>query len=232
MEDNTLKINFVDSRKWHEKMFNFGLENIKVTLYTPAKQFGELTVKNSTGDLIIPKGYAFNNANIKLSTGDVSFKCEMQNELNIDLSTGDVELEGTLAKNLSVKTSTGNVYLEDVVVQEKTYIKTSTGRKSLKNLGTSELELKGDTGKVTLTNVLAVKDMDIKSSTGDVKFDACDATNIKVKTSTGDVMGTLLTAKTFYAHSDTGKVNVPKTTGPGIVEIDSDTGDINISIVG
>lgn len=46
----------------------------------------------------------------------------------------------------------------------------------------------------------------------------------------GNVKGTLLTNKVFITHTDTGRVNVPKTVTGGKCEINTDTGNIKIDI--
>ncbi len=72
--------------------------------------------------------------------------------------------------------------------------------------------------------------MSIKRSTGDIRFDGSDATEIFVETDTGDVTGTLISEKVFIARTDTGRINVPKTTNGGKCEINTDTGDIKLEI--
>ncbi len=52
-----------------------------------------------------------------------------------------------------------------------------------------------------------------------------------IKTSTGDVEGSLLADKVFIVNTDTGEVDVPKTTSGGKCEIKTDTGDVEINIV-
>ena len=56
-----------------------------------------------------------------------------------------------------------------------------------------------------------------------------DANTIYIVTDTGNVKGNLLTDKQFFVSSDTGKINVPKTSGP-LCDIKTDTGDIIIEI--
>ena len=51
-----------------------------------------------------------------------------------------------------------------------------------------------------------------------------------MKTDTGDVTGSLLSDKIFFAESDVGSVDVPKTTTGGVCEIRTDTGKIAITI--
>ena len=65
-----------------------------------------------------------------------------------------------------------------------------------------------------------------------MRFDGCDAAEITVKTGTGDVTGTLLSDKVFLTETGTGRIDVPKSTVGGRCEINTDTGDIKIDIVG
>ena len=51
-----------------------------------------------------------------------------------------------------------------------------------------------------------------------------------MRTHTGDVSGNLLSDKVFITETDTGRIDVPKTTTGGKCEIKTDTGDIRISI--
>ena len=81
-----------------------------------------------------------------------------------------------------------------------------------------------------MEKVIASGNYNIKRSTGKMNFTDCDANELYIKTSTGDIKGNLLTNKIFITESDTGKINVPKSTKGGICEISTDTGDIMIEI--
>ena len=61
-------------------------------------------------------------------------------------------------------------------------------------------------------------------------LDGCDAAEIFIETDTGDITGTLLTEKVFDAHSDTGRVAVPKTGSGGSCKLNTDTGDIKVTV--
>ena len=82
-----------------------------------------------------------------------------------------------------------------------------------------------------MKNVIASEIFDIDTETGKVTFDRCDAREISVETDTGRVTGTLLSDKIFFAKTDTGDIEVPKSMSGGKCEIETDTGDIKISIV-
>ena len=52
-----------------------------------------------------------------------------------------------------------------------------------------------------------------------------------LETDTGDVTGTLLSNKIFMYDTDTGDVSLPSVMSGGKCQIETDTGDIEISIV-
>ena len=62
------------------------------------------------------------------------------------------------------------------------------------------------------------------------KFELCDAGELFIETDTGNVKGSLLSEKIFIVSSDTGRIDVPKSTSGGRCEIETDTGDIKITL--
>ena len=229
VNDKTLSIELVDTRKWYEHIgINFSVP--KITVYLPAGEYGALSVKASTGDIEIPSDFRFEDIDISQSTGDVTCYSSASGDIKIKTSTGDIRIENISAESLDLSVSTGDVTLLGVSCDGDVKIKLSTGKANVENTNCKNFSSNADTGKLFLKNVLAAQEMVIERSTGDVQFDACDAQNIYVNTSTGDVMGTLLSDKIFFARTDTGDVDVPKTSTGGECEISTDTGDIKISI--
>ena len=92
-----------------------------------------------------------------------------------------------------------------------------------------------DEKELTSPNDLAAQliagKIDIDTDTGDVKFNECDANEIVVETDTGFVKGSLLSGKNFFVETDTGKTVYPKDSTGGRCQIETDTGNIEISIV-
>lgn len=231
VDDGELKIKYNNTRKWYERIFNFSFHKIKVTVYLPAGEYGDLAIDSDTGNIIIPEDYTFATLSTKVDTGNVKYDCKVKEDAIVTSSTGDITFTNLTAKNLTAKASTGKIKLNSVNVNEMVTIKTSTGNISLTDTTSKNMDIQASTGSVTLTRTIIQEHLKIKTSTGDVKFDRSDADTIEVKTSTGDVRGTLLTDKVFYAETDTGHINVPKSTTGGLCEIKTSTGDINVQIV-
>lgn len=192
VEDGTLVIEPVDTRKWYDHIgFHFG--TMKVVISMPAGQYGAISVKSVTGN---------------------------------------IRVEQVMAEELELTVSTGKVTVTDVTSAGDVKVNVSTGKTEMQGVRCKKLVSIGSTGNMTMTDVVAEEAFSIERNTGNVRFDGCDAAEIYVKTNTGDVTGTLLTEKIFYARTDTGKVDVPKTAGGGKCEIETDTGDIRLGIVG
>lgn len=209
-KNGTLDIATDDTRKWYEHItfFSFGMP--KITVYLSQSEYGQLNVKNDTGDVEIPKDFRFASVEIAVSTGDIMCYASATEKIKVKTSTGDILAKSITAGDIELSVSTGKTTLADV---------------QCKNLRST-----GSTGNLLLQNVIATERFSIERSTGDVKLDGCDAAEIEIETDTGHVTGSLLTPKIFVAETDTGRVSVPKSTTGGRCQIETDTGNIQISV--
>lgn len=229
VKQDTLFINITNEKAWYDYIgISFGSPKIRV--YLPKAEYSTLSVKGSTGYVDVPKGLKFDSADVKLSTGGVRFFASASDLVKLKASTGNITVEGISAGSLDFSVSTGNVTISDVRCMGDVKIKVSTGKTKLNDVECKKLTSSGSTGDISLYSVIAKEAFSIKRSTGDVKFDGSDAKEIFVETDTGDVTGSLLTEKVFITHTDTGKVDAPKTTVGGKCEINTDTGDIRLEI--
>ena len=208
VEEGTLTIKLFYGRAGYFGL-NFG--SPKITVYLPKAEYTSLLISEDTGDIEIPKGFSFNNVEIKTSTGDVCVENVSAGALDLSVSTGKVTVSGvTCEGDVIVGVSTGKAYLTDTQCDS-----VISG---------------GSTGDIFLNRVIAAEKISIHRSTGDVKFESCDAVEIFVKTDTGDVTGSLLSNKVFITETDTGSVSVPNSDTGGRCEITTDTGDIKIKV--
>ncbi len=229
VRDGTLFITATDDRKWYEYIgINFDTPNI--TVYIPQGEYGALSISSNTGDVEIPEAFNFKSIDISESTGNVTnYACALDT-VKIKTSTGDISIENISAGALDLSTSTGRTTLSDIICREDISLNVSTGDTNMSDTECKSITSNGNTGRISLNNVIATENFSIKRSTGDVKFNNCDAAEIFVETDTGDVTGSLLTDKIFITQTDTGDVEVPKTTLGGKCEISTDTGDIKITV--
>lgn len=229
VKDGSLVIEIVDTSKWYEYIgINFGTP--KITVSIPQGEYGALSISSSTGDIEIPKDFKFESIDIIESTGDVTNYASASEKIKIKTSTGDISIADIEVKNLDLTVSTGKITAENINCGENIAVKVKTGKIRFENVTCNSLSSSGTTGDITLKNVIANGLFSVKRDTGDIKLYDCDAGEIFVKTSTGNVKGNLMSSKVFVVHSDTGRINVPKTIEGGKCEITTDTGDIDIKV--
>ena len=192
-------------------------------------EYGNFTLAGDTGDVAIPKDIKFESIAITQNTGDVTSYASAP-EIAITTSTGHIRVEDIETTNLMLSVTTGDIAAVNVICHEGIQMDVSTGKTDLSNVRCKNFVSSGDTGDIDMTEVIAVEKMTIERNTGDVRFHNSDASALFVTTDTGDVRGSLLTDKVFLTETDTGDIDVPKTTTGGRCQITTNTGDIKISI--
>ncbi len=229
VQDGTLSVIEVDEREWHEYI-SITTDTPKITVYLPEGAYGMLSITESTGDIQIPKDFTFVSVDISASTGDITVSASASELIKITTSTGDIGIDHISAGAVDLTVSTGRVTASDVICDGDMKIGVSTGKANLTDITCKSMFSNGSTGDISFKNVIATEQFSIERSTGDVNFDVCDAAEVFVKTDTGVVSGSLLSEKVFIAQTDTGSIDVPKTTTGGKCEIITNTGDIKITL--
>lgn len=229
VSENTLVVKVIDNKYWYDYIgINFG--SPKITVYLPKTEYISLFIKESTGNIEIPKNFKFESVNISLSTGDVDIFASALGVIKIKTSTGNIGVENGTAKKFELSASTGEITVANITCEGDININISTGNTNLTDTQCKNLISNGSTGNISLRNVIATEKFLIKRSTGDVRFDGSNSAEVFVETDTGDVIGNLLTDKVFITHTNTGRVDVPRTVSGGKCEISTDTGDIKIGV--
>ena len=145
--DGTLTIKLEDTRAFHHHIaINFGKPWIKV--YIPRGEYGDLSIRTTTGDVDIQYGFNFDNIDVSLTTGDIVCNAYAKKDIRLKVTTGDICMENTRAWNAVLRLTTGDVYMNNVVLS-------------------GDLNMRGKTGDVRMDDCDA-KDIFIQLTTGDV----------------------------------------------------------------
>lgn len=230
VSEGTLNIKRVDNRRWYEKIgISFSFKDRKLTLYLPEAEYKKLSISGDTSDITVPEGFTFEDVDIKASTGDIKMEAKVTGKLSAKCSTGKINISGIDCESAELSTSTGDITVKSSDVKSLSF-ETDTGKTELTDLIGGKAEGESSTGDIILKNTVLSELCELESDTGDIKLDGFDAGSIKIETDTGDVRGSIKTDKVFIVNTDTGRINVPKTTSGGVCEITTDTGDIKIEI--
>ncbi|MBO4734043.1 MAG: DUF4097 family beta strand repeat protein [Clostridia bacterium] len=232
VKDGMLTVGGVTGRKWYDYIGVLRLfsKDSGIKIYLPGDKYAILTVNGGTGDINIPKGFAFKDINIKASTGDVECAATVLESCKIGLSTGDIMIDGGALCGIDLTATTGDITVKNIDTTGDIKANVSTGDISLSNVRCMNLTSTGSTGDMVFKDVTAQLSFYLERSTGSVEFDGCDAGEIMVKTTTGDVCGTLLSEKIFFTETSTGDIKVPKSLTGGKCEVKTSTGDIILDV--
>ncbi len=147
--DNTLKINRVDRRSWHEYVtFGFYEEEINLLICLPKAKYTTLNLMTSGGNVDIPKAFEFENATINTVSGNVDVNELKAERLNIVTVSGNIDLDNGIATKLKIGATSGNIELENTVATETIKIDTTSGDVSFECIDAADYEMHTASGNI------------------------------------------------------------------------------------
>lgn len=228
VKDGTLTVEVNNTKTWCDYI-GIQFDTPKITLSIPSRTYGVLSVYTDTGDVEIPKEFTFDSVEINGRTGDVTIAAKIQETIDVAVETGNIRMQTVTANSANLSVSTGMVTVTDLSCTGDITVRASTGNTYLTCIRCHSFTSNGSTGDLYLKDLIA-ETITLRRNTGDVRLDGCDAAEINVITDTGDVTGYLLSEKIFITETNTGRVEVPKSTNGDLCHITTDTGDIEIRV--
>lgn len=209
VKENKLVIERIDNRKWYEHIGIYNGE-IHLTVYLPNYSYNSLVLSTLSGDINITKDFAFENAEIITTSGDVSFTARVNEKLKLSSNSGEIVLGPIITKNVEIDTTSGDITIENVKCDNVNLCSTS--------------------GEISLNQVKVNGDMQIKTTSGDIELEYSDAKELYLQSTSGDIDGILLTPKIFSVKTTSGDVSVPNSNDGGKCQIKTTSGDIDVQI--
>lgn len=251
LENGTLKVKY---RKYKQRSFSFrnlfssSDSVITITLADPALTRGEIGASSGDIDLnglVFTQSLGITSAsgNVKARDIAVQHKCELHTAsgditasnltcgelLEVHTVSGDADLFNIRAGKLSVGSASGDPTLIDVECDELE-VNTASGDLEVRNANSSTIILGTASGDQTLLRAKCSGNIEMGSASGDLEIrDTCCDGSISLSSTSGDIRGDLQPAAnySFRAASRTGDVRVPQSSGPCLVEIHTNSGDIH-----
>ena len=185
--NGTLEIKLEDTRAFHHHIaINFRKPQIKV--YIPRGEYGNLSIKATTGDVVIQSGFSFENIDVSLTTGDIRCNAYAKKGIRLKTTTGDIRMEDVRAWNAELRLTTGNAYMLNVVLSGNVLVYGTTGNVRLDDCDARDIYIKLSTGDV-FCRFLSYKAVDAHTTTGKMDYlpgvtgDPCT-----IRTTTGNII--------------------------------------------
>ena len=245
--DNTLLIRAEDHRSWWDHIQFFGTsQNPTVTVYLPAKSLKSLSVDVASGDVSIPRDFAFSgNVELSAGSGDLTLLASVEGDTSLETTTGDITVEGK-HKTVTAAATTGDITLRHVDAKELT-VSVTTGSIHVQKAVAVAVTAAAGTGDVILEDVITDDAIRVTTTTGDQQLlrVLCGSMTLRtgsgcvtltesvalghaaVKTTTGDVTFVRSDAVTLSVDVTTGDVTGSLLTSK-IFSVASTSGSVNV----
>ena len=211
VKDNTLAISQTDNRKWYEYLSFWRGDDISISIYLPKDEYQSLCIKTASGDVEIPGGFSFFEAELSSSSGDIAFQGNAKS-LYVCSTSGDLSIKNAEADAMSTKSTSGGILLS--------------------NIGAQSLEAESTSGDIILKSAAIDGSLSAKSTSGDINLDSVDAKSLEMSSSSGDIIGSILSAKNFVADTNSGDIDIPTSdSSAGECIISTTSGNIKIKVL-
>lgn len=226
VENDTLNI----TRRDRHNFIEFGIfSEAPLTVYLPENEYDAIDVSTASGYVEFGGAFTADKVNIDTASGDMSVSSLSCKKLTADGASADIELNNVDCEELSARTTSGEIELADIRAREVS-AKSTSGDIDLRSVRAGSLKTTTTSGEMELENVLVDGKMSLESTSGDIGLERCDAAELKISSTSGSVYGSLLTGKTFIAHSTSGDIDIPRTDNGGRCEVSTTSGDITLFV--
>lgn len=210
VENGTLSIVRHDARRWH-MYFGVYWGSMEILVYLPQSEFDTLHAQSVSGDIEVPEGFSFASADVKSTSGDITFSAAVEDLLFADTTSGNIRLDGIRFRNTEIDTTSGDIRLSDISCQNA--------------------EIGSTSGDIRLDDVTAADAIHAQSVSGNITLQRCDAASLQFSSTSGDIFGSLLTGKQFDADTTSGDIRVPASSAGGACKASTVSGNIEFSIL-
>lgn len=251
VDQDTLTVTRTDTRRWYEHIGVYW-GGMDITVYLPARAYENLSIKSASGEIRVPGGFSFSQAELRSASGDIEYAADTEHGLTLKTASGDLTVSGLTAGSLEARSTSGEVAIRSVTVRGDLVVETVSGEIELEDASAQALSVQSTSGNLELTNVstaapmkfhavsgdvgltdvIAAAHMDIETVSGEIHLERSDAETLWIKSTSGDVSGSLLTDKLFITHTTSGDVRVPNSsTSGGTCEVTTTSGEIHLNYV-
>lgn len=195
---------------------NFG-DGAKITVQMPVTNsvvpVESLTVDTASGDIQVAEGLLFRRCDLSTTSGDITFKGDVQGKMNMETTSGDI-------------------YVEDIseAPAYECILNSTSGIISVKGLNVSALIAETTSGDACLENC-DIGALTVNTVSGDVELEGVDADECYIRATSGDVSAGFAKEMDFQCSSTSGDIETPPSAANGgLCQITTTSGDIEVWI--
>lgn len=235
VQDGTLRITRDENRNWYDFKFFFGFlsKSTEIRVYLPAAEYESLSVKATSGDILVNGLSIRTSVNLETTSGDIQLSdlpgCE---SVRTKATSGSIRISGVSGREtLSAETTSGDILIENAGEAGSLTFAATSGDITVSDASCLRCSGKTTSGDIALKNVILTDSLLLEATSGDVTFADCDAESVTISTTSGEVTGSFLNEMRIRAESSSGDIIVPHSNTGGSCTISTTSGDVHVSFV-
>ncbi len=203
-----------------------------LTVYLPKKNFENLTINSTSGDIFIyeNKNFSFKNCEISANSSDVDVLGCITDSLTVNNTSGKIDVGFGLIKNVSLSSNSGDVYLQKLKDSHNIDIKTTSGDTNISLVQCDNLSVESNSGEQECLNTEVANLSEMHSTSGDITLEAFDSGESNLWSTSGSIYGEFLTSKNFITDSASGTIKAPIGGTGGNCLVRTNSGDITLKL--
>ena len=167
VKDGVLTVQESDERAWYEHLLG-GWERMRLEIMLPQSAYQSLTITSASGDVQVPEGFRFANAQITTASGGVSFLAEVEGTLSVQTTSGDISAAKAQPQNLQLTTASGRIALDRIISTGALRAESVSGDVILQGCDADSLHIQTVSGSISGT-LLSQKAFETTTASGSVR---------------------------------------------------------------
>ncbi len=211
---------------------NIATQTPSLTVYLPKKNFENLTIKTTSGDIFIyeNKHFSFKNCEISANSGDVDVLGCVTDSLTVNNTSGKIDVGFCSIKNVTLSTNSGDVYLQKLSDSEDISVKTTSGDTYISLVTCDNLCAESNSGEQECLNTEVSGITEMHTTSGDITLEAFDSGELNLWSISGSIYGEFISNKNFITDSASGTINAPIGGTGGNCLVRTNSGDITLKL--
>nr|WP_232243300.1 DUF4097 family beta strand repeat-containing protein [Paenibacillus sp. GSMTC-2017] len=206
----------------------FTWSTVKLTIELPPKQWEEVTINSSSGNITVDQLLSA-KLSLKTSSGNIKAEKIDGHDLSLRTSSGNIKLLQATGDELELKSSSGNITIEEYKATQLDLHSVSGNIKAIE--GTSEIVAQSTSGNITIESDDLLYDADLKSTSGNVSVALRnDPTSLAIDFNAGSGIGKIKKDAFVYEDNDKDRDDFRGAFGTGDTKLKVRTSSGNFTL--
>jgi len=233
--DGRLRISRHNERRWHFFFWGFNLNDHSTVIELPASFTGNISIKQTSGDLRISGITLSGDITATLTSGNAILSDVTAARLDLTQTSGDLKLGGGSFESVSIQHTSGDIEITGMEANTLRLSSVSGDIDAESIRAAADIYVKTTSGKIMLSDVTTDGTLSCHSTSGNTILKQTACGDAEFSAVSGDIRAEIIgTEEEYFISTSTtsGSVRVPPTHGrEKRITARTTSGDIRITLI-